>query len=151
MLWYSANSAPIKYKSKKTANTTKDVEIFHKLMTIDTHWVWTNEHKKYLMKVTNSKVLVKGSMLYYNPPKKPNYNKKYDIVIFDVTPQNESISKDTIYTVPIAKEFFEDIIESVKLVSQKLDRDINIHLKHKRAFGEVHSLEYITYINELAE
>ena len=43
-----ASETAVAADGKLTANTTKDVEIFHKLMTIDTHWVWTNEHKKYL-------------------------------------------------------------------------------------------------------
>jgi polysaccharide biosynthesis PFTS motif protein len=39
----------------------------------------------------------------------------------------------------------------VKLVSQKLDRDISIHIKHKRGFAPVHSSRYIAYIDELSE
>jgi polysaccharide biosynthesis PFTS motif protein len=152
MLWYSANSIPFRYKSKRITNVARDLEIFFRLMAIDTHWVWTNEHKKYLMEMTKSKILVKGSMLFYNPPNKPNYNKKYDIVIFDVTlPNNENAFKDTIYTFPIGKKFFEDIIESVELVSQKLGRDISIYLKHKRAFSDTHSSKYITHVGKLVK
>jgi polysaccharide biosynthesis PFTS motif protein len=153
MLWYSANSIPEKYKSKKATIIANDGhEIFLKPLKIDIHWVWTNEHKKYLMKMTDSKILVKGSMLFYNPPKKPNYKKKYDIVIFDLTPKNnESMYEDTLYTFPVAKKFIEDIIESVKLVTQKIDKDISIYLKHKRAFHKTHSLQYITYVGELAK
>ena len=153
MLWYSANSIPEKYKSKKAAIIANGgYEIFLKVMKIDTHWVWTNEHRKYLMKMTDSKILVRGSMLFYNPPKKPNYNKKYDIVIFDLTPKNnESMYKDTLYNFPVAKKFIEDIIESVELVSQKLNRKIDIYVKHKRSFGPTHSSEYIAYIGELVK
>jgi polysaccharide biosynthesis PFTS motif protein len=153
MLWYSANSIPEKYKSKKATIIANDGhEIFLKPLKIDIHWVWTNEHKKYLMKMTDSKILVKGSMLFYNPPKKPNYKKKYDIVIFDLTPKNnESMYEDTLYTFPVAKKFIEDIIESAKLVTQKIDKDISIYLKHKRAFHKTHSLQYITYVGELAK
>jgi polysaccharide biosynthesis PFTS motif protein len=69
-----------------------------------------------------------------------------------VTPaSSNSIYKDTMYTFPIAKEFIEDIIESVKLVSQKLDRDISIYIKHKRPFSRVNSSRYITYINKLVK
>ena len=150
MLWYSSNSIPNKSKSKKTANAPTDEEIFLKLMTIDTHWVWTNEHKKYLMERTRSKILVKGSMIFYNPPKKPNYIKKYDIVIFDVTPPNNvSDLRDTILTFPIAKQFLEDIVECANLVSRKLDKDISIYLKHKRDFSKSHSSEYIAYVGQL--
>jgi len=121
-------------------------------MAIDTHWVWTNEHKKYLKKMTNSAILVKGSMIFYNPPKKLDNNKKYDVVIFDVTPQNsKSLFKDSIYSFPVAKEFIEDIIESVELVSQRLDRNIGIYIKHKRNFAPNHSSKYIAYIDMLAK
>jgi polysaccharide biosynthesis PFTS motif protein len=138
------------YKSKKTSIFSKNVEASLKDMAIDTHWVWTSEHKRYLMKLVDSDILVKGSMLFYNPKIKLNRNKKCDIVIFDVTPRNsKSIYKDTIFTFPVAKEFIEDIIESVKLVSQKLDRDISICIKHKRNFTPDHSSEYISYIGEL--
>ena len=152
MLWYSSNTVPLRYKSKEASIVGKNSEIFLKHMAIDTHWVWTNEHKKFLMKVTNSTILVMGSMQFYNCPKKLNFNKKYDVIIFDVTPASgNSIFKDTMYTFPIAKEFIEDIIESVKLVSQKLDRDISIYIKHKRPFSQVNSSRYITYINKLVK
>jgi len=152
MLWYSSNTVPLRYKSTKASIVGKNSEIFLKHMAIDTHWVWTIEHKKFLMKVTNSTILVKGSMQFYNCPKKLDFNKKYDVIIFDVTPaSSNSIYKDTMYTFPIAKEFIEDIIESVKLVSQKLDRDISIYIKHKRPFSRVNSSRYITYINKLVK
>lgn len=152
MLWYSANSIPIRYKSRKTSIFEKSLEASLKHMAIDTHWVWTSEHKKYLMKMTNSNVLVKRSMVFYNPPRKLNRNKKYDIIVYDVTPQNnKSIFKDTIYSFSVAKEFMEDIIESAKLVSQKIDRDIDIYIKHKRSFGAIHSSEYIAYIAGLVK
>ena len=152
MLWYSANSIPIRYKSSKTSIFEKNLDASLRRMAIDTHWVWTSEHKKYLMKMTKSNILVKGSMVFYNPPRKLNRNKKYDIIIFDVTPQNnKSIFNDKIYSFSVAKEFMEDIIESVKLVSQKLDRDIGVYVKHKRPFGATHSSEYIAYIAELVK
>lgn len=152
MLWYSANSIPITYKSRKTSIFEKNLEASLRRMAIDTHWVWTSEHKKYLMKMTKSNILVKGSMVFYNPPRKLNRNKKYDIIIFDVTPQNnKSIFNDTIYSFSVAKEFMEEIIESVKLVSQKLDRNIGVYVKHKRSFGATHSSEYIAYIAELVK
>ena len=149
MLWYSSNSVPLMYKSKKVENNARHWEIFLKHMAIDTHWVWTNQHKKYLKKMTNSNILVKGSMLFYNCPEKLNYIKKYDIVIFDITPQITKEYKDTIHSFLITKEFIEDIIESVKLVSKKLDMDISIYIKHKRAFGPIHSSRYIDYIDGL--
>ena len=69
-----------------------------------------------------------------------------------MTPHNsKSVFRDTIYSFPVAKEFMEDIIKSVKLVSQKFDRDINIYIKHKRSFGSNHSSEYVTYIAGLVE
>ena len=152
MLWYSVNSFPIIYKSPKTSILSKNLENSLKHMAIDTHWVWTSEHKTYLMKMTNSDILVMGSMVFYNPPKKLNRNKKYDIVIFDVAPQNsKSIFKDTIFSFPVVQEFIDDIIESVKLISQKLDKDISIYIKHKRTFAPTHSSRYIGYISELAE
>jgi polysaccharide biosynthesis PFTS motif protein len=152
MLWYSTNSVPIKYKSRKTSIFEKNLENSLQRMAIDTHWVWTNEHKKYLKKMTNSAILVKGSMIFYNPPKKLDSNKKYDVVIFDVAPQNsKSVFKDTIYSFPVAKEFIEDIMESVELVSQKLDRNIGIYIKHKRNFAPTHSSKYIAYIDVLAK
>ena len=152
MLWYSTNSIPIKYKSRKTSIFEKNLENSLQRMAIDTHWVWTNEHKKYLKKMTNSAILVRGSMIFYNPTKKLDSNKKYDVVIFDVTPQNsKSVFKDTIYSFPVAKEFIDDIIESVDLVSQKLDRNIGIYIKHKRNFAPTHSSKYIAYIDVLAK
>lgn len=154
MIWYSANSVPIKYKSKlgNIDRNYKLTEGFLKQMKIDTHWVWTNQHKKYLRKLTGSNIFVKQSMVFYNCPKKINYSKKYDIVIFDVTPQNsKSEFSNTIYAFSPAKEFIDEVIESAMLVSQKLGRDISICIKHKRSFSKYHSSRYITYIDNLAE
>ena len=154
MIWYSSNSVPNKYKSKleNLDRHYKLEEGFLKQMKIDTHWVWTNQHKKYLRKLTSANIFVKQSMVFYNCPKKINYSKKYDIVIFDVTPQNsKSEFSNTIYAFPPAKEFIDEIIESAMLVSQKLGRDINIYIKHKRSFSKNHSSRYITYIDNLAE
>jgi len=154
MIWYSSNSVPNKYKSKleNVDRNYKLTEGFLKQMKIDTHWVWTNQHKKYLRKLTDSNIFVKQSMVFYNCPKKINYSKKYDIVIFDVTPKNsKSEFSNTIYAFPPAKEFIDEIIESVMLVSQKLGKDISICIKYKRTFSKDHSSRYITYIDNLAK
>lgn len=154
MVWYSSNSVPVKYKLK-LGNVdwySKVAEGFFKQISIDTHWVWTNQHKKYLRKLTGANILVKQSMVFYNCPKKINYSKKYDIVIFDVTPHNsKSNFSKTIYAFSPAKEFIDEIIESVIFVSHKLDRDISICVKHKRTFTKKHSSSYINYIDNLVK
>lgn len=154
MLWYSSNSIPVRYQSQleNIDRYTKLQEVFLSQMKIDTHWVWTNQHKKYLRKLTNASASVLGSMVFYNCPKKLDYSKKYDVVIFDVTPHNsKSVFSDTVYAFPTAKEFITEVIESVKLVSQKQNRDISIYIKHKREFSKSHSSSYITYIDNLVE
>jgi len=152
MLWYSSNSIPIRYKSKEVENVVKPLEVFLKQMAIDTHWVWTSEHKEYLRRLTDADIFIQGSMVFYNRPKKLNYSRKYDLVIFDVTPLNSnSIYRDTIASFPVAKGFIDDIVENVGLVSKQLNRDIKIHIKHKRPFHQIHSSEYITYIDNLVK
>jgi hypothetical protein len=69
-----------------------------------------------------------------------------------VTPLNSnSIYRDTIASFPVVKEFIDDIVENVGLVSKQLNRDIKIHIKHKRPFHQIHSSEYIAYIDNLVK
>lgn len=148
MIWYSANSTPIRYKSKKNYASQLESESFAKDMKIDTHWVWTKQHKDYLKRLTNSQILIKGSMLYYNPPLQVSTDKKYDITIFDVTPHEVDLYKNTIYTYHNSKEFIEDILITAEKISTKLKYEIFVHIKPKRPYHNIHSKKYLLYLKK---
>ena len=147
MIWYS-NALFYKSRSKTIDNQKLEFERFSEHVQIDTHWVWTKKHRDYLKRLTNSKIVVKGSMLFYNPPLKVNNNKKYDITVFDTTPQAIEEYKDTINTYHCTKNFIEEILASANFASGKLNRDISVYIKPKRQYGKIHSKEYIVYLQE---
>ena len=148
MIWYSANSTPIRYKSKENNASQLESESFAKDMKIDTHWVWTKQHKDYLKRLTNSQILVKGSMLYYNAPLKVSSDKKHDITIFDVTPHEVDLYKNTIYTYHNSKEFIEDILITAEIISTKLKYEVSVYIKPKREYQNIHSKKYLSYLKK---
>jgi polysaccharide biosynthesis PFTS motif protein len=148
MIWYSANSTPIRYKSHENDVSQLEAESFAKDMKIDTHWVWTKQHKDYLKRLTNSQILVKGSMLYYNASLEVSSDKKYDITIFDVTPHEVDLYKNTIYTYHNSKEFIEDILITAEIISTKLKYKISVYIKPKREYHNIHSKKYLSYLKK---
>jgi polysaccharide biosynthesis PFTS motif protein len=148
MIWYSANSTPVRYKSKENDALQLEAESFAKDIKIDTHWVWTKQHKDYLKRLTNSQILVKGSLMYYNAPLEASPNKKYDITVFDVTPHDVDLYKNTIYTYHDSKEFIEDILKTAEIISTKLKYEISVYIKPKRKYHNVHSKKYLLYLKK---
>ena len=98
MIWYSSNSVPIEYKKEKLKRFTINPTVYIN-MRIDEHWVWTKEHKNYLSKYSQAKILVKQSLMFYTAKNLKTSNKKIDVLVFDVTPVNDiKITRNSIYT-----------------------------------------------------
>ena len=147
MVWYSSNSIPIKYKGVKHKRFQLNPAVY-KTMCIDEHWVWTRQHKNYLTKHIQAKVLVKKSMMFYQAELSKNSNKVYDVTIFDVTPStSEVIYANSIYTTNEMIGFVTEIIESVKKLNIKHGTNFRVYLKHKRKISKSHSLSYSKFIS----
>jgi polysaccharide biosynthesis PFTS motif protein len=87
-------------------------------------------------------------MLYYNAPLEVSSDKKYDITIFDVTPHEVDLYKNTIYTYHNSKEFIEDILITAEIISTKLKYEISVYIKPKREYHNIHSKKYLSYLKK---
>ena len=147
MIWYSSNSIPVQYKKVNLERFEINPAVY-KNMRIDVHWVWTREHKNYLSNLTQSEILVKQSLMFYTAERSISAHKKYDVLIFDVTPfNNPSISKNSIYTTKEMINFISEIIVCVNMLNYKHKKNYSIHLKHKRTATKNHSSSYLKFID----
>lgn len=147
MIWYSSNSIPVQYKKVNLERFEINPAVY-KNMRIDVHWVWTKEHKNYLSKLTQSEIFVKQSLMFYTAERSISAHKKYDVLIFDVTPfNNPSISKNSIYTTKEMINFISEIIVCVNMLNYKHEKNYSIHLKHKRTATKNHSSSYLKFID----
>jgi len=148
MIWYSSNSVPIEYKNKKLKRFTINPSVYIDTR-IDEHWVWTEEHKNYLSKYSEAIILVKQSLMFYNPENLNASGKIIDVLVFDVTPtDNTEITRNSIYTKRECINFINEITASVKMLNQTNSRVYRVKLKHKRRFSKNHSSDYSKFIDQ---
>jgi hypothetical protein len=153
MLWYSTNSTAI--ENRKT-RAVFDPE-HYRLDYIDTHFVWTAEHKKYLAKYNpNAEIIVVGSILF-KPRKeieKSGEIEKNVIVVFDVTPFN-GLGVEVFYTREILTDFIQDLVDTFRSSANMMSAQIQ--LKPKREYGKKlrgrfsPSGEYLDFIEDLSQ
>lgn len=158
MIWYSANSVPIKYKNQHDNRVQFATEIY-KVLPIQNHLVWTTDHAKYLQSIIpkESNVSVKGSLMFY--VQENNFaNKIFDLAVFDVSPYSSStldeyqkipFELNSIYSEIHVIQFLEDIIKTVNLLSVNSKRHLTIAMKYKRELFDFHSQKYRNLIKEI--
>jgi len=147
MLWYSANSIPMPWQKLDLDRFELNNSVYTHLK-IDEHWVWTKEHSKFLSRITDKKILIKKSMMFYNLSPLDPKDKTIDILIFDVTPSsNRNVSKNSIYSDEDMIKFINEIINTSKVIRNR--KNLNIYLKSKREYSKHNSIKYINYIYSL--
>ena len=150
MVWYSQNFIPKVYKGEsKPSNLPGAI-----LMNVDEHWVWTNGFAQYLKDIgQKNKINIIGPILWFLKNKTPKTStKERKIVVFDITPHNISnpfsCLKDY-YSLDLMKRFVSDIVEICEELSSQHTVRLKVLLKHKRPISEMHSTEYINFIDRL--
>lgn len=132
MFWYSTNSTPIQNRKTKMMFDPNH----YSLENIDSHYVWTLEHKHYLSKYNpHADIVVAGSILFRPRLRltKSNPNTIDNIVVFDVTPF-DGLGVEVFYTKEILTDFMEDLVSI--LGSNKSTKSARILLKPKREYGK---------------
>lgn len=138
MIWYSANSIPIKYKENNNLVLGYSDVVFQNLK-VDEHWVWDQSNADYLEKMTEGKAMIKGSMMFYSASPRKNTLCKLDVLLFDVTPiKNFPISN--IYNEENVSKFVTDVVSVIR--EMKNYPFIKIGLKTKRRTTNFHSEVY---------
>jgi len=149
MLWYSSNSIPLEYKKPK-ALRYEVPKMIYRYMEIDQHWVWNKEHSDYLTNTMKVRSSVKGPMLFYMPSASTPVTRKIDVLIFDVTPSNNSdIYQNSIYTCDDIKKFVNEIIDACSYLEKKYRIKISVFLKPKRKYYTGHNFNYINFLADL--
>ena len=160
MIWYSANSIPINYRDPKLNRALIDKNLYS-FMPIDQHFIWTEDHKNFLKPLLHSHVDLKvcGSLMFYQPQKEYKPNKIHDLLIFDVTPYNDTKTSfnskfpdsfNSIHNYVYAKGFLKDILWVREQFFFNSNVLLNISLKPKREFTSFHSVAYVDYIKFLS-
>lgn len=153
MLWYSTNSIPI---HNRRTQAIFDPDHF-KLEKVDNHFVWTTEHKKFLIRHnSNAEVTVVGSIMFIPTQRAVKRNPiiNTDIAIFDVTPYS-GLGVEVIYSNEIMMDFIQDIVETVR--SNEKTKYSRILLKPKRKIskklrgGISSSIQYKNLISDLQQ
>ena len=148
MIWYSANSIPLQYKKVELLRYTTNPVVYDN-MQIDEHWVWTKENKQYLRKFTDARILLKGSLMFYDFDGHKSAEKVRDIIIFDVTPKNDAQIQDTtIYTTSEMMNFICEILECVSIINNKSEVRHKVFVKHKKLVSMNHRAIYPEFIRE---
>tara|TARA_A100001015_G_scaffold303675_1_gene393678 strand:+ start:3874 stop:5403 length:1530 start_codon:yes stop_codon:yes gene_type:complete len=155
MIWYSQNSFPISYKDEQAA------VIFPPLnyMKVDIHWVWSEGFKSFLESCCSARNINAVSSIVWHSPSINKISKTdgaLRIVIFDVTPVNEQFELDhglirNFYSEKNMIWFIEDVMEVADLVKRRVDRTVDIAIKHKRENIAIHSAQYQTIISDFVQ
>jgi polysaccharide biosynthesis PFTS motif protein len=144
MIWYSANSLPIKYKDKNQLVLGFSNDFYNNIQ-VDEHWVWNKSNAAYIGKLTSKKTVIKGAMLFYGPSLEQNTSVKVDVLIFDVTPPS-SMPENIIYNERYVSDFITEIIQTVEEL--KGYPPLKIGLKPKRETANFHSKIYLEILEQ---
>lgn len=157
MIWYSSNSVPIIYRDKDLERFRVSEKIYE-FMPLDFHYVWNQSHKDYLDYVIKPPipVEVRGSLMFYLPQEEINFDKVYDIVIFDITPYESSFksnfekisfSQNSIYSCYFAIKFLQEILWAKNEIERSFGIKLRIALKPKRKYTPLHSRDYLAFLD----
>lgn len=151
---YSQNSRPMVYKIDK-------LSIDHPILRhiyVDEHWAWTPGYETYLRSHGHTgEVHVVGPIMFYNAEESKNSSDdKIKVMIFDVTPVYEHVSKsigiiNNYYNSKNMIDFLSIIVEVTRELEIENGLKYELCLKHKRYFNKNHDVEYINYCNQLVK
>jgi len=151
MAWYSQNVRPFVFRS---GGVRADLP-HYRYLDVDVHWVWTDAYAAFLRSLgSNADIRVVGPILWYLPEPSKVAPTNLAVAIFDVTPVREQFARKiglpkNYYATANMIEFLEQATAVTERVAKRLGSDIDIVLKHKRGYGDIHDLRYIRFVDRL--
>jgi hypothetical protein len=151
MAWYSQNTRPFVFRRD---GVRADLP-HYRHVDVDVHWVWTEGYADFLRGLgTRAEVRVVGPVLWYLPESSEAETSGLRVAIFDVTPVREAFARKiglprNYYATANMIEFLERATLAAERVAERLGHAIDVVLKHKRGYGDVHDPRYIKYVDEL--
>jgi polysaccharide biosynthesis PFTS motif protein len=87
--------------------------------------------------------------MFYSPENLNASSKIIDVLVFDVTPtDNTEITRNSIYSKRECINFINEITSCVKMLNQTNGTVYRVNLKHKRRFSKNHSSDYSKFIDQ---
>ncbi len=150
MVWYSTNSKPIYFRGNPQS-LNWDVGAIIK--GIDSHLVWTKYDVVYLESLGIHKAHAIGPILFQTQIVAEKSVRNYVITYFDVTPFAPSYdyivgTQENFYSEPNALRDLEAIEKLSADLNGVFANKVQVRIKPKRAYSQMHSKEYITKIME---
>jgi polysaccharide biosynthesis PFTS motif protein len=155
MVLYSQNDklAEFKYDKLKV-----DFMIMNKVKA-DEYWVWTEGRKKEIQEYKKDlNVNVVGPILWYLPEQRDinDNSQEINIAVFDVLPllpekrSSHGVIRNQ-YTTENMLGFINDIVDVIDVLKSRSSKRVNLYIKHKRAYEQIHDYNYTNRVQELIE
>ena len=150
MVWYSTNSKPIYFRGNPQS-LNWDVGAIIK--GIDSHLVWTKYDVVYLKSLGIHKAHAIGPILFQTQIVAEKSARNYVITYFDVTPLAPSYdyivgTQENFYSEPNALRDLEAIEKLSADLNGVFANKVQVRIKPKRVYSQMHSKKYITKIME---
>ncbi len=145
MVWYSTNSMPI-YAINDLIREKLDVRNIK--ANIDEHWVWDENHVRYLESEGIQNVRALGAMLFQEKKLAVKTKSKFLVTYFDVTPFS---GVDSLYSERNALAVLDNLMSPTTALNEFYPGKFQLRIKPKRRYSKVHSRTYISKIYELAK
>jgi hypothetical protein len=155
MVWYSQNVFPFVMKFDDFAAYVPN----YRYMQVDTHWVWTEGFRRYLVEHGGrlQRVEVVGSVMWYLPTKLNNkVSDHFNIALFDVTPISDAYAESigllgNYYCPSTAIGFLEGVLKATAVLRELDEIECKVKLKHKRHYSSTHDKGYIELVGRRIE
>jgi hypothetical protein len=155
MVWYSQNIFPFVMKSD---DFSADVPNY-RYMQVDTHWVWTEGFRQYLVERGGRlrRVQVVGPVMWYLPGKlSSRVSGSFNIAVFDVTPISDTYAESNgllgnYYCPSTVVGFLEGVLKATEVLRDLGEIECKVSLKHKRHYSSSHDIGYIELVKKRIE
>lgn len=146
MIWYSASAIKGLFDNDWYIDETLYFDL-----PIDVHYVWTEEHARFLSNSKYSKVKVVGPQLFYLPSKKPIRRRgKKEISVMDLTPTNWALYDDTVYGEKRGLWFLNQVEAALESLDYQAN-NVTVTFKFKRENSLHYSIKYMNRVKELCD
>lgn len=152
-LWHSQN-----IRGVLTTAEVRQWEFPHRrFMVMDYAWTWTDGLHPWLRSQgIRAEMITVGPIMFYLPSLKPVASKvSFNICLFDITPTNREWQKNygwpyMYWNTDVCKHFLTDIISVATCLASEHAIEVEVVLKHKRQFSNIHDNDYIRFVEELS-
>jgi hypothetical protein len=150
MVWYSQNVIPFVMKVDDFAADLPN----YRYMQVDTHWVWTEGFRQYLMERGGrlQRAQVVGPVMWYlaNALLR-NETDSFNVAVFDVTPIGDAYAESigllwNYYSPSTATGFLKGVLKAATTLRELNAAECKVNLKHKRQYSPTHDRGYIDLV-----